>query len=328
MDNKLVTTESLVASEAFQNYCLSPNIDNTQYWENWLSINPAHQETFEDAKDLVLSLSTQVTSKEIGEEFNRFQENIDKTFFQKKQKQPRRRFLSIFTKIAAASLLLLSGFWVRNQFSTPPMIVIATDFGKTKTVELPDGSNVILNANSTIRFVKNWDKQYIREVEITGEAFFEVVSDKKKPFVVHTPKGDVEVLGTTFNVSQRSDQFDVTLLEGKVQIALPNQSKIILNSNEYVSINGKTIEHEKIEVENVTAWRHNKMKFKNTSIDKVIERLKNDFGWNIKIENQALLKRKINASIPENNPKLLLDALSQIYDLRIEKIDERNYVIK
>ena len=328
MDNKLPTTESLVASESFQNYCLSPNIENIQYWENWLSENPIHQETFEEAKDLVLSLSTQVTPKEIGEEFNRFQENIKKASFQKIEKRPRRKFLSVLIKVAAVGLFLLSGFWAWNQFSEVPMTEIITDFGKTKTVELPDGSIVVLNANSTLRFVENWGKQYIREVEITGEAFFEVVANKQKPFVVHTEKGDVEVLGTIFNVSQRSDQFDVTLLEGKVQISLPNQSKIILNPNEHVSINGKTIEHEKIDVESVTAWRHDKMKFKNTSISKVIERLKNDFGWNIKIENQALLKRKINASIPENNPKLLLEALSQIYDLKIEKIDETNYVIK
>ncbi len=328
MLNKQITTESLVASESFQNYCLSPNIENIQYWENWLFENPTHQGTFEEAKDLVLSLSTQVTPKEIGEEFNRFQESIKRASFQKKEKQPRRNFLSILTKIAAVGLVLLSGFWAWNQFSDVSMTLIATDFGKTRTIEFPDGSNVILNANSTLQFAENWGNQDIREVELTGEAFFEVVSNKEKPFVVHTQKGDVEVLGTTFNVSQRSDQFDVTLLEGKVQIALPNQSKIILNPNEQVSINGKTIEHEKIDVESVTAWRNNKMKFKNTAISSVIERLKNDFGWNIKIENQALLKRKINASIPENDPKLLLEALSQIYDLKIEKIDETNYVIR
>jgi len=70
------------------------------------------------------------------------------------------------------------------------------------------------------------------------------------------------------------------------------------------------------------------MKFKNASISSVIERLKNDFGWQIEVKNKELLKRKINASIPENDPKLLLEALSQIYDLKIEKMGERQYIIR
>lgn len=332
MKKKFTTVEELVADEQFQNFCLAPDADQTEFWNNWLIENPKMQSKFEEAQTLILAMSTQVTPKEIGEEFNRFQQNIaqQKVIIKHviKYDPDRRKLLSFSVRAAAVALVLGAGFWMWNSFSEVPVQKFVTNFGETKNIDLPDGSIVILNANSQISFVENWKNEDFRELNLEGEAFFEIETNSEQPLLVKTEKGTIRVLGTTFNALQRNDLLDVTLLEGKVQIALPNQSKINLNPNERVRIAGKTIDHEKVDPENITAWRKNKMKFKNASISSVIERLKNDFGWQIEVKNKELLKRKINASIPENDPKLLLEALSQIYDLKIEKMGERQYIIR
>lgn len=326
MNRKITTVESLLADEQFQKFCFAPDAVSTKYWKNWLLENEDSQAVFEEARELVLSLSIQVTPKEIGEEFNRFQQNIKQQ--QTIKREPgRRKFLSFFARAAAVALLLGGGFWAWNHFSETPMQKFATNFGETKNINLPDGSNVILNANSEISFGEDWKNKDFRELNLKGEAFFEIETNPAKPFLVKTEKGTIRVLGTKFNALQRNDLLDVILLEGKVQVALPNHSKINLRPNERVRINGKTIDHEKIDSSNEIAWRENKMKFKNAPISSVIERLKNDFGWQIEVKNENILKRKINASVA-NNPAVLLEALAQIYDLKIEKIGERQYVIR
>jgi len=326
MNRKLTTVESLIANEQFQNFCLAPDAEQMKFWNDWLAANPIMQAEFEEARALVLSMSTQVTSKEVGEEFNRFQEKINQQHAIK-HKPGRRKLLSFFARAAAVGLILGTSFWIWNSFSEVPLKTIATNFGETKNINLPDGSIVILNANSQISFGADWKNEDFRELNLKGEAFFEITKNEQKPFLVKTKKGTIRVLGTKVNTLQRGDLLDVTLAEGKVRVELPNQSKINLNPNERVQISGKTIDHEKVDPENVTAWRKNKMKFKNASISSIIERLKNDFGWEIEVKNDALLKRKINASV-ENDPKILLEALSQIYDLKIEKISDRQYVIR
>lgn len=326
MNRKEITIESLVANDAFQKYCLAPEPQDVQFWENWLVEHPQHQADFEQAKTIVGTLSFQLPETEIQGEFEIFQQKINQPVpVQKSLKSNRRIWLS---RVAAVFLLLMMAFGAWKMWSPQPLNQVSTEFGKTKTFELSDGSQVVLNANSNLEYAADWDKNATREVWLKGEAFFEVQHTANQKFVVHTDRGDVEVLGTKFNVMQRSSDFNVTLVSGKVQLSLPNKTKINLQPNDQVRINNRTIDHHQVDVETVTAWRYNKMVFKNATIESIVVRLENDFGWEVKVQDKELLKRKINASIPENNPKLLLEALSAIYDLKIEKINEQEYVIE
>lgn len=338
MNKNKITIESLVASDAFQKYCLAPDVADIQYWENWLTKNEQDQAIFYQAKELVNTLSFQMTDEEIKHEYHSLQSKLNHTPTNEAtakemnntrpsnvKKLQRRSFI---TRLAGVFLILaIAGFgW--QMWNTTPLQIVSTDFGKTKTIRLQDGSEIMLNANTSLRFAENWENEATREVWLEGEAFFNVTHSKQQNFIVHTEKGKVEVLGTEFNVMQRKDDLEVTLIKGKVQLELPNQTKINMQPNDQIRITNQTIDQTQIDVKTVTDWKDNKMIFKNASIESIIRRVENNFGWKVELENQEVLKRKINASIPENNPKLLLEALSAIYDLKIKKISEQHYVIE
>ncbi len=112
---------------------------------------------------------------------------------------------------------------------------ISTQYGARTTQQLPDGSRVWLNAGSKLTFEKNFGES-IREVTLTGEAFFDVVKNPAKPFVIHTSTIDIKVLGTQFNVkSYPSDKTtETSLIRGSVEVMVKNRpnEKYVLKPNE------------------------------------------------------------------------------------------------
>jgi len=332
-----MTVASLAASEYFQNYCLNPTVETTQYWKNWLVQHPEDLGTFEEAKALVLSLAIEPSETDIQAAFKDFKAAVEKRQSeeetkliaisnQQKPKRTKRKFITIAATIA---LLITIGIW-QYLVPTNDLVQLSTNFGEVKTHLLPDGSKVILNANSTLTFKEHWASNTSREVQLKGEAFFEIIkrSDKER-FIVQTDKGIIQVLGTSFNVKQRATAFEVALLEGIVALSIPKYPKIKMNPGELVRIDGTDFYDRKTaDVDAFSAWRFQRMVFKEMTIAKVIQRLQDEFDWKVTVADQALLKRKINATIPKNDPELLLKALSEIYDLQIEQLDNKAYLIK
>lgn len=326
MNQDNISVESLAADEDFQRFCLMPTDDDRRYWATWLTEHPQHHDTYVKAIALVRQLSLQAKPEEVLEELEKFRTSVSQTRKPVIQLNRRRYFL----QIAAAFLLLITTFGLWKMFGQKDieLLIHKTTFGETKELTLSDGSTVHLNANSQLRFPKAFTNTNQREIWLDGEAFFEVSHQNGKPFLVHTTQGDVQVLGTSFNVSQRQHDFEVTLVTGKVRLELSNNTKINLQPGEQANISKQNVDIQTIDTQAVAAWRNNQMNFKNVSIQRIITQIENDFGWSIQVKNKALLKRKINAQIPENNPSLLFEALTAIYDLKIEKITEGKYLIK
>lgn len=331
-----MTVASLVASERFQNHCLNPTAESVQYWQEQLFQYPEKRVIVEEAKALVLALAMKPSDEEVSIAFLDFKKVIEQrqikqptklVAFPRQQKPKKSRLITI----AATILFVLSiGIWQFFLAPTTAMIQLATNYGELKTALLPDGSKVILNANSRLMFKKHWVSGKPREVQLQGEAFFEV---KKKPtkeqFIVQTDKGKIQVLGTSFNVKQRAVVFEVALLEGAVALSIPKYPIIKMEPGELVRVDGTDFYDRSIaDVDAFSAWRFQRMVFKEMTIAKVIQRLQDEFNWRVTVANQGLLKRKITATIPKNDPELLLEALSEIYDLEIEQLNDKTYLIK
>ncbi len=112
---------------------------------------------------------------------------------------------------------------------------ISTRNGSKSHLVLPDGTLVWLNAGSRIVYDKNFGAA-LREVSLTGEAFFDVARNAEKPFLIHTARIDIKVLGTRFNVrSYPTDQTtEATLIRGSIEVSIKDRpsEKIILKPNE------------------------------------------------------------------------------------------------
>ncbi|WP_103070465.1 FecR family protein [Aquimarina sediminis] len=174
-------------------------------------------------------------------------------------------------------------------------------YGKKFQLVLSDGTTVHVNAGSTLKFPAQFIPGRLREVELSGEAYFEVARNEKDPFIVSTNGIRTEVLGTKFNVSSYgNDSFsEVVLVEGSVgvskakerfnkdtdQILVPNQKASLSRSDRSLSISD-------VKTENYIAWVDGVLLFKNESFENIIKKLERAYDKKITVNYQKIKKEK------------------------------------
>ncbi len=206
---------------------------------------------------------------------------------------------------------------------------IKTPFGKTKQVTLPDGSTVILNANSQLHFLKNWSKTADRMVWLDGEAEFSVKhydlkSGQAQKFIVYTEGVKVEVLGTRFNLMSRAEKCKLALYEGKVQLLLnkhPEQESISIAPNEIVQVdNGAVVRISTIKkVEIYQAWTKQQFEFDDAPLSEVALMVENNYGFKFTFKDEKLKNKRLTASIPDDDVAVLVKVISQIFNIKTQR---------
>jgi ferric-dicitrate binding protein FerR (iron transport regulator) len=165
---------------------------------------------------------------------------------------------------------------------------------------LPDGSKVWLNAASSIRYPATFSGS-VRQVDITGEAYFEIVKDASKPFHVRTGTQDVEVLGTHFNVNAYGDEEAVrtTLLEGSVKVSKDAASVIIKPGEQAViaSHSPFTIDHSP-DIDQVMAWKNGMFTFNGADIHTIMRQITRWYDVDVVFEGD--IKGTFHAEIGRN----------------------------
>lgn len=159
---------------------------------------------------------------------------------------------------------------------------VVTSFGEKKQVTLPDGTLLILNSCSQVRY-PNQFRGDIRKVELEGEGYFRVASNEEMPFIVKTGRFDVRVLGTRFDVkSYPTDEIvSVSVESGKVQVDLP-EAMMRLTAKEQVLINTTSGEYnKKREEREVAAWIKGGLRFNSTPIRDVAKELERVYNCRI-----------------------------------------------
>lgn len=152
---------------------------------------------------------------------------------------------------------------------------ISTPRGGQYQVNLPDGTRVWLNSASSLKFPVNFSTLKERKVELAGEAYFEVASNKAKPFRVLSEQQTVEVLGTHFNVMAYPNErnLETTLLEGKVSVKAGNKEAFIVPGQQSQLRNGNIDVLKLSDPEAMVAWKNKLFQFDNTDIDKVLRQI-------------------------------------------------------
>lgn len=150
---------------------------------------------------------------------------------------------------------------------------IETPFGGKYQINLPDGSKVWLNSASTLRFPALFSGN-TREVELNGEAYFDVAKNPNKPFKVITKDQIVEVLGTQFNINSYSDEgtFKTTLIEGSVKIIYKDKV-VMLNPGQQFQPNMKSANVVEADTDEVVAWKNGYFLFKDEDIQSIMRKV-------------------------------------------------------
>lgn len=186
----------------------------------------------------------------------------------------------ILVSIAGGIYFLSHGKRIQRVYAEP---------GKLKVIDLPDGSKAWLNYTSTLEFSKNFHLKKERRVVLHGEAYFEVKKHASKAFVVETDEFDVRVLGTSFNVRtyQNENSSSVSLLSGKVEVFFANsQQTLPLQVNEQVVYQKemKTFLKKPASVNELIAWKDEKIIFDNKELLFVAKALERKFGIRLSVE--------------------------------------------
>ena len=156
-----------------------------------------------------------------------------------------------------------------------------------------------------------------REVYLTGEALFEVAKDTLHPFIVHTPYGIVEVVGTRFNVNTyEKNQTTVTLEEGAVKVYCEDKKEKeqkSLSPGEQAIIQSKTINTQPVQVQEYTSWANGVYEYTVTSLETIVQQLSRWYNVNMTFTNPQLRERKFAGVIFRDQPlQKAVDILSKV----------------
>ncbi|MEP3837906.1 MAG: FecR family protein [Algibacter sp.] len=226
-----------------------------------------------------------------------------------------------FLKIAAVLVVMLTSSYFLFFNNTKSF---ETQIAQTETFNLPDNSEVILNAQSKLSFnKKEWKEN--RTLELDGEAFFKVTKGEK--FTVHTDAGSIQVLGTQFNVKERENYFEVKCYEGSVSVS-SNQGKVVLKPGKtFRVVNGEIIPLKDFNAKN-PSWLAKESSFDNVPLWQVINELEAQYDILINAEN-VNTSELFSGSFTHTDKNIALQSvtipLKLSYKINGKKVEFYNY---
>jgi len=251
--------------------------------------------------------AVQVDEPNMSRNFMAIQEKIANKKSRKKAK-----VLSLYTYAAiAASMVLFFGLYHLLSFSN----TFQTDYGKTASLILSDGSAVTLNAKSKIDYPTLF--QFRRSLKLEGEAYFKVA--KGSTFTVATSEGKVQVLGTQFNVNVQQNFFEVHCFEGKVKVTTATTTHILMHGQTVQIFNQNAETSEDLTFEKPT-WIAGEASFHNTPLQTVITQFQNQYQCKVAFPN-TLSKVRFTGSFTHQNSDTALQSICLPMQLHYVKTD-------
>jgi ferric-dicitrate binding protein FerR (iron transport regulator) len=204
---------------------------------------------------------------------------------------------------------------------------IITDNGQHLTTNLPDGSEVTLNAGTKIKYHPLW-WSFNRELKLSGEAFFSV--KKGKQFDVISSNAKTSVLGTCFNIYARHEDYQVTCYSGKVKVtSFASGNKLYITPNEKVRLNkdGSLRLSKLKDIKAPVAWMNNMFIFTGTPINSVFEEIERQYA--VKITTNTKYEYLYTGNFTRNQPvEQVLKMICRPYGLKFSKTGDVYLIVK
>jgi transmembrane sensor len=288
--------------------------------EKWLMASPANQHYFQHL-ELIWKESQKLAATTTADEnkaWHRFQRRIKKTG-------------SATGKIKefgwwriAASILIVGGIaWFTSTLlekgSPDPETLNITAVSEVKKDTLPDGSIAVLNKHSELSYPAIF-KGKTRNVRLKGEAFFNVKADKKKPFIIVVNDVQVKVVGTSFNIRSIKGLTEIIVETGIVQVTKGN-NVLELRAGERVSLEAvdTTLQKEASDDKLYNYYVSRTFVCDNTPLWKLVEKLNEAYGVNIRIGREDLRKMPLNVTFADESLDVILRIISETLMIKVSK---------
>ncbi len=299
-----------VLDDDFVAWVKSSNSQSDESWKQWLLTNPDKKVEVEAARRLLLSMSFKtepVEQRTLDQEWQVVREAMAESTPASSGGTGKGTLwrLPVWGRLAAASVVLLVAVWLGRAYL--PLSAVASSGqtekrasnGQQLTVKLTDGTTIVLNAGSTLRYPEDFAPDS-REVQLTGEAYFEVAPNPKAPFRIFTEDVRVQVIGTKFIVKAYPENkvVKVAVVEGKVAVNTSTtrqreggapQPDILLTRNEMVTIEKSKREAlvSAYDVNDLLGWKNGVLYFEKADFNQFVGRLERWYGVQISVSNDV-----------------------------------------
>ncbi len=330
--------EDFIRDESFVRWVLNEDFDTSEQWNEFLDRFPEKREDVQLAIDLVLKIRPGVSESEMEKDTLQIWDSLNhklthKSFQKHKPKSGNEIFNSKWLQVAAifvlvsglSTVIYLSNNVYQEPFASADEVSKVVKFnpkGRKSSIMLSDRTRVELNAQSRIEYQDQFSPD-IREVTLTGEAFFDVQRDESRPFVINVNGITVKVLGTSFNIKgyPGDDRIQVAVASGQVEVFdITSKNSVNLVKNEladYSYTSGNFSKNEISDSELVFGWKDQKLVFRDQDLKSITEELSRWYGVEVRMEVMEPSKRITgvyqNASLWE-----VMEGLSHNYQIKYE----------
>ena len=334
------TVDNWIQDPSFRDYILEEDHTNVELWNSFNTEGKVSQNMAEASKILMAMRGLRDRYWEEGEKMAGNSLDQLQTKIHARTRQARRRIVAMVAAAASMAIgVLVVWLWVT---ASEPMHYM-TAANETEEVQLPDGSIVFLNENSSLTVNPGWGKSD-REVQLTGVAYFMVKSvlntaGNKTKFTVRTNGLDIEVLGTKFNVNTSRLITSVSLDEGSVKLVKNKDPDIIKPSflePGQVAFYNHDSEEIKISEKELTTeqafWKPKTIEFNQITLRNAVDKMEVVFDIEFRFKDKSMLDETIQKlSVPNDNPEVFINTVNILFDGRIEirkDIDTNIYYIQ
>lgn len=316
-------------------------------WKKWQEESPLHARVRKKAHMLYNLPMEESRGSDLQRELKQLQEHIDERnkIFQLPDKT-RRNSKGYRWAVAASIALLIAMVSAITLFiqqqpqevnSEPLYSNVEVGYGEKANLKISDGSRIRLNSNSTLRYSPEQFNRSQVEVWLEGEAYFSIVKDpdgKERSFIIHTPDGDIHILGTRFNVNTRYDRTGVVLEEGSIEILLKDSVRGVAGNfklkpgqRAQFSSTQSNIQVQEVDTLLYTAWLDGKLEFRETPLRDLINNIEQTYGVSVEIQDSTLSNKKISGSLRNPDLETLLKGVEAVLNVKIVKKKDNVYLI-
>ena len=335
-DFKKYKPEDFLTNKSFENYLLQNNKSDILFWQKWIKENPECKKTADEASLLYFLIRDQKeglqNSDSIEKEYAQLQFLIKNSspekgatvipFIKEKTGKSKNYSLKFVWKAAAVAAIFLTAisFWMyKDSSNNSPVQQEFVAFAKTEkqaeNITLPDGSEVVLNNNSSLDISKEFNKAK-REVNLTGSAFFKVHKDHSKPFIVTSGNLRTTAVGTSFYIYNLHAQSpSVSLLEGKVRIEGNKNSIYLLPGEKALLDNNDMVLKSSFNKEQLQNFTNGRITFEHADIKEIKDVFEEYFNMDVDLNGNVPLLN-FTGNFDSKNIQLILESLQFTYNLK------------
>lgn len=305
--------------EQIQNKLRNPDEPEDETLKNWLNEDQENKTVLNDLK-VIYSITGNVPESFVPKKELAWQKVMKRISI--KQQQP--IIVRFMLRVAASILLIALGvggtFYLQNKMANPSFTEVYSPYGHKTRVVLPDGSQVWLNGDTKLKY--NSDFSDARNVELTGEALFEVTKNPNHLFTVNAEEIRLEVYGTTFNVKSYPEDIisEVTLVEGSVGLFRDKQLLKKMIPGEVIAYNSgeNKFSTRQGNIGQITSWSADELVIENKTFEEVTKYLERWYGVEITLDKSVQLNNRLSFKVKTESLIELLSIISHITPITYE----------